>query len=67
MMSPWDNPCSFYWEVPTLRDSRGHVIKTVRKPAFISAHRTCPDSVAEGIIVCVRKMTMDIPPPQIPE
>ena len=66
MMSPWDNPCSFFWEIPTLRDGNGHVIKTTRKPAFISAHATTPDSTAEGLIVCVRKMEMTIPPPKPP-
>lgn len=67
MMSPWDNPLTFFWEMPTFRNERGHVIKTTRKPAFISAHKTVSESMAEGYIVCVRLFTMNVPPPELPQ
>lgn len=62
MMSPYDIPESFYWNVPTKRDCKGNVLATVRKPAFIAKYHTTPDSKAEGWIVAVRKMSIDVPP-----
>ena len=59
MMSPWDRPDTFYWELPIAWDAQGRVTHTTRKPAFISAHKTVPHSTAEGIIVCVRKMEIN--------
>jgi hypothetical protein len=63
-MSPWDIPESFFWDIPTKRDAHGHVLQTVKKPAFISKHRTSEESVAQGWVVCVRKTSIDVPPPK---
>ena len=64
MMSPWDKPESFFWDIPIKRDAGGHVLKTIQKPSFISKHRTSKDSCADGYVVCIRKMTIDVPPPK---
>ena len=66
-MSPFDNPNSFFWEMVTQVDSKGHIVATKRKPAFIAKHKIDPSSNVEGWVVAVRKFTITIPPPQLPQ
>ena len=56
MCGLWDNPPSVTSPSPIRWDMRGVPTQFESKSSFISMHKTTPESVAEGFIVCVRKM-----------
>ena len=65
MCGLWDVPESYSVEYALAVNAKGQVTHSRKIPAFIAKYKT--DKISpEGFIVCVRRMTLDIKPPEAP-
>jgi hypothetical protein len=62
MCGLWDNPRTVTSPSPIRWDMNGKPTFFENKRSFISCHQTTPESMAEGFIVCIRKMGFDEKP-----
>ena len=62
----WDDPYTHFVTYPLAWRADGKVTHSRKIPDVISAHKTDPQSAADGWVICVRKMSLDVPPPELP-